>query len=89
MIEQILLLSQVKQSVKISWKREKLNLSRIVLFPWQLEFVSSNLWIVIDKFDYSEFDDAIWLYCFGPEVVFLRIFDPKNQNLLFKITLGA
>ena len=89
MIEQILLLSQVKQSMKISWEKEKLNFSRSALSPWKLEFLSNNLWIVIDKFDYSEFDDAIWLYCFGPEVVFLRIFDPKNQNLLFKITLGA
>ena len=89
MIEQILLLSQVKQSMKISWKTEKLNFSRSALFPWKLEFVSNNLWIVIDEFDYSEFDDAVWLYCFGPEAVFLRTFDPKNQNLLFKITLGA
>ena len=89
MVEQILLLPQVKRSVKISWKTEKLNFSRSALFPWKLEFVSNNLWMVVDKFDYAEFDGAVCLYCFGPEVVFFCIFDPKNQSLSFKITLGA
>ena len=45
--------------------------------------------MVVDKFDYAEFDGAVCLYCFGPEVVFSCIFDPKNQSLSFKITLGA
>ena len=40
-------------------------------------------------FEYAEFNDAVWFFCFRPETPFLGKFSPKNQICQFKLKFGT
>ena len=40
---------------------------------------SDAIWY-LDYFKYAEFDGDVHLSCFGPEILFMGIFDPKKSK---------
>ena len=50
---------------------------------WSQNF-SIEIW-QLDQFEYAEFKDDVYFFCFEPEIAFLGKFRPKNQNCQFKL----
>ena len=58
-------------------------------FTWKLEFVLNILWLVIDQFECTEFNQgALFLY-FRQKMLFGGEFGPKNQNYQFTLKFAT
>ena len=58
-------------------------------FTWKLELIPNILWVIVDYFEYTEFNGDVHFFCFKPETTFLGKFGSKNQNGQFELKFGA
>ena len=58
-------------------------------FTWKLELIPNILWVIVDYFEYTEFNGDVHFFCFKPETAFLGKFGSKNQNGQFELKFGA
>ena len=41
--------------------------------------------MIVDLFEYVEFNDEVHFFCFWPEIPFSGKYGPKNENCQFKL----
>ena len=45
--------------------------------------------MIVDHFEYAEFNGDLYFFCFLLEILFLAKFDRKTQNCQFKLKFGS